>query len=174
MKTRRWVVAAMSLAIVFTLGAATMVVAGAGPTTASGATVTRVKTVGSSDHQSTSSTAYVDLDGASRLINVPTGGALILAEFTSGAICLGPVGVGCELRILIDGTPLEPEGGSNDIFYESENNSQILQLSANRSLFVSTPGSYEVQVEFRVNDDDTNVETFVLGNWHLTVWRIVP
>jgi hypothetical protein len=87
----------------------------AGPAGAAGTGATLAyRTVTSGVAQSTSSTSFVDVPGATTTIEVPAGQtATIVARFSAETICTGPNGSWCSARIMIGGTEGDPSVGTD-------------------------------------------------------------
>jgi hypothetical protein len=68
---------------------------------------------------STSSSSFVTLATAG--VTIPTGTGLMVAHFSAEALCSGPGGW-CPVRILIDGTEMVPQSGTDFAFASPDNN----------------------------------------------------
>jgi hypothetical protein len=143
----------------------------------SGGPITAVQVVRETTPQSTMSTNYVDLPGASTTITVPSGQrALIVARFTAESTCTIGLSDGCEgqVRILIGGAEGAPACGV-DCAFDSTKEGQSDELESHAidrsrgGIGGLTPGNYTVKVQFRVLRGDG--AALSLDDWHLTVER---
>jgi hypothetical protein len=145
---------------------------------ASGGPITQVKVKGDTSAQTTTSTSFVNLTGASVRITVPRHQrALILARFSAETDCTGgSTGQWCSARILIGGVEASPASGV-DFAMDSVDADDVScdpltcgweSHSMDRSRGPLGPGTYTVRVQWRVN----GTPTFRLDDWSLTVERV--
>lgn len=142
------------------------------PVGASAGSVNHVNVVTETTAQTTSSTAYVNLPGATTTIGVPTGEAAVLvARFTAESQCSGgAAGNWCSVRVLIDGVEANPAAGL-DFAFDSVSAAAAQDFwesnAMDRSRTVGA-GTHSVVVQWAV----TNAATvFRLDDWSLTVER---
>ena len=143
----------------------------AAPVTTTAGSINHVNVVTETNAQSTSSTAFVNLPGATATIGVPSGEtAVLLARFSAESQCDGgAAGNWCSVRILIDGVEANPASGLDFAFDSVEAGGSGLWTgsSMDRSRLVGG-GVRTVVVQWAV----TNAATvFRLDDWSLTVER---
>jgi len=113
----------------------------------------------------TSSTAFVNLAGATETITVPTGEtARIYAVFTAESLCTG-AGGWCIARITVDGNELNPVVGT-DFAFDSPSDSYESHAIARTSETLAA-GAHTVQVQIAA----TSGETLRIDDWALVIWR---
>jgi hypothetical protein len=130
----------------------------------------------------TTSQEFQTLPGATTTINVPAGGARIVARFTGESECIFSDSAGtCAVRILLDppgNTPLVDMPPGSGVFDQVDTGGptggipvhRARSLAADRSISVTTAGTYGVSLQFRATDQND----FRLNGWHLTVERVAP
>lgn len=137
--------------------------------TGGGGTVTRVYAIGSDTATTTTSTTFVTLPAASRVITVPTGEtALVVARFTAESQCAGgPAGNWCSVRILATSTEMNPVAGqdfafdtvtSSDDFYESHSVERFIVLTAGTYTIAVQRATTNAATTFRLDDYTLIVE----------------
>jgi hypothetical protein len=160
--------------------AATVLISSAGANGAApisvinGKTIGHVNSVTETTAQTTSSTSFVDLPGATTSIGVPAGErALILVRFSGESACT-QTGAGsnwCSVRILVDTTEANPAAGLDFAFDSTNGGNETTgsweSHSMDRSLSVG-PGLHTVKVQWAVTNAST---VFRLDDWTLTVER---
>jgi len=151
--------------------------------TRNGGSIRRVSVVREAVEQTTTSTSFVNVPGASTTITVPSGQrALILARFSAESNCSGGlVGNWCPARILIGGTEAAPASGA-DFAFDSVDSSEVAACtpgecgweshSMDRSRGPLDPGTYNVRVQWMVENSFGGTSTFRLDDWSLTVERV--
>jgi hypothetical protein len=113
----------------------------------------------------TSSTAFVNLAGASETITVPTGEtARIYAVFTGESLCTGGGGW-CIVRITVDGNELNPAVGT-DFAWDSPGDSYESHAIARTSETLAA-GAHTAQVQIAA----TSGETLRIDDWSLVIFR---
>jgi hypothetical protein len=113
---------------------------------------------------------WTNISGASTKIKVPEGGrALILARFTSEAVCHQPVIDHCAMRILIGNRSAHPASGKDfhiDSRYAGETFESEKGRAFDRARTV-VPGTYVVRVQGAGMGDNW----LTVDDWSLTVKR---
>jgi hypothetical protein len=152
-------------------------------TSKSGGAITKVKVLRETAAQTTTSTSFVNLPGASTTITVPAGQkALILARFSAESNCSGgTVDDWCSARIMVGGSEGGPASGS-DFAFDSVDSSETAACAADecgweshsmdRSRGPLGPGTYKVKVQWRVVQFGGSAPTFRLDDWSLIVERV--
>jgi hypothetical protein len=166
LKRRRW---PLVLGVVG-LGAVA-VSAALAATTIGGGGVARVKVVYELNPQSTSSTTFVDMAGATTKIVVPRRTrALLLARFTGESLCDGgPAGAVCTARIVIGNAEGNPAAAADFAFDSNGTGADFAAAQAMERARAVGPGTYTVKVQWAVSDAGT---TFTLDDWTLVVERV--
>jgi hypothetical protein len=127
--------------------------------------------------QTITGSTFVDVTGASVLINVPPKNtATLLITFSAESVCYGGgVGEGqyCSIQILVDQTEAFPEV-DDDFAFDSdddgtEGSSSWEAHSMQRTLTVG-PGDHAISVQGSVQGDSA---TFGLDDWTLSVQRYI-
>jgi hypothetical protein len=140
--------------------------------TVGGKTVARVKVVVEAQPNSTSSTTFVDLPGATTTIVVPRRTrALVLARFTGESTCDGGApGNVCSLRMVIGAGEGGPSAGL-DFAFDSDPTAggDGPESHAAERAWALRAGTYTVRVQWAVTAAAT---TFTLDDWTLVVERI--
>lgn len=185
MNARRWLVGC-SLALVGAV-LATAALAGADALTGSqgaeeegalalvkrnGQGQTATKVVTETIAQTTSSTAFVDLPGATTTIKVPKRTrAFLLVRFSAESHCDGGVtGDYCSVRILVDGAEAHPVVGLNYAFdTDTGDNDEWEGHALERVSGILKPGIHTVTVQWAVTAATT---AFRVDDWTLVVERI--
>jgi hypothetical protein len=171
-KPRRWriAIAASVVTALVTAGIAIAVVPGR--TIAGGGPITAVKIARGANATTTSSTAYVNVPGASRRITVASGQrALILARFSAESECSGgPPGSWCSVRIMIGNAEGKPAAGLDFAFDSvgvgpTDDSRESHSMDRSRVLGA---GTWTIRVQYAVNNTATN---FQVDDWSLTVER---
>jgi hypothetical protein len=130
-----------------------------------GAAAWGVATRTGTDPQTTSSTSFVDLTGASATINVPgPGNGLIVARFSAESQCSSINW--CSVQILLDGVEMEPASGMDFRFGDSQGGNPAGAHAMDRSRVIG-PGNHTVVVQYAVKVTGT----FWLDDWSLTIER---
>jgi hypothetical protein len=141
------------------------------PITGNAKTISHVRVVRETNAQITSSTSYVAVPGATATIAVPGDeNGLILVRFSAESQCAGgAAGNWCSIRILLDGTEMDPASGS-DFAFDSVGSPQDFyeSHSMDRSRAGVGSGSHTVTVEWAVTSAST---VFRLDDWSLTIER---
>jgi hypothetical protein len=147
---------------------------------ASGGAITQVKVVSNTSSQTTTSTTFVNVPGASVRVKVPHGQrALILARFSAETNCSGgSVGNWCAARIMIGSAEGSPASGG-DFALDSVDSADVAGClpgdcgweghSMDRSRGPLGPGTYVVKVQWAVVGSGS---TFRLDDSSLTVERV--
>jgi hypothetical protein len=121
-----------------------------------------------------SSTAYVDLIGATQTITVPTGEtARIYTVFSAESACFnGLAGGFCGVRITVDGNELNPVVGNDFAFDATDDDTETdgswESHAIARTSETLAAGSHTVQVQWRTT---SALVTFRLDDWALVIWR---
>jgi hypothetical protein len=144
----------------------------AAPVSGGAGSINHVNVVTETVAQTTSSTAFVALPGASTTISVPAGeAALLVARFTAESQCTGAAaGSWCSVRILVNGAEADPASGIDFAFdaVPTVNTTDFWEGHAmDRSKLVGA-GNYVVIVQWAVTNAST---TFRLDDWSFTVER---
>ncbi len=148
----------------------------AAPITFTGGTINQVLVVTENVAQTTTSTAFAGIPGATTTVTVPAGQtALIVARFTAESACSGGTGSNwCSVRILIGGVEASPVTGLDFAFdstdastetsasWESHSMERVRRVGA---------GTYPVTAQWATTSGST---TFRLDDWTLTVERAQP
>jgi hypothetical protein len=132
----------------------------------------RLVTATESNATTTSSTAFVNL--TSTTIRVPAGQtARLVARFSAESQCNGgAAGNWCSVRILVDGTEMQPQVGLDFAFDSVQSSNGFYQShSMDRTSAVLSPGNHTVTVQRAVTSAST---VFRLDDYQLTVeeWRV--
>lgn len=102
----------------------------------------------------TSSTAFVDVPGASATITVPAGHtATVIAQFSAESTCSGgQAGAWCSVVLLIGATEMDPAEGSSSAFDSSDDggNNSFEHNALVRSKTNVSPGTYTVKARAAV------------------------
>ena len=116
---------------------------------------------------STSSTSWVTLPGASLTMSVPNGKQkLFIAEFDAESYCQNGT-QWCSVRILINGTEMHPQSGTNFAF-DSVDTDRWEAHAMSRTFGPVGPGQYTFQVQARVSNAAT---VFGLDDWSFKVFK---
>ena len=143
--------------------------------TTTGGAITSIVTVREDAATSTSSTAFVDIPGATATITVPAGqSSLFIATFSAESTCTGTSGW-CAIRIMLTGPSsfeMLPAAGANFAFDSNDGGTETIASweghSMQRSFSVSTAGTWTVQAQQLVTATGM---TFALDDWLLRVER---
>jgi hypothetical protein len=140
-------------------------------TTASGRSVTAVRTASSPLQFVTQSTTYVDVPGAAAKITVPAStSGLILIQFTASTHCDLEQGGECLVRAEINGADASP----GDVVFDSvplvSSGTKPQAHAMDWSSGPLAPGTYTVQVQARTGSSQNGF--FYLLRWHLVVERV--
>jgi hypothetical protein len=142
--------------------------------THSGGAVSKITVVTETNSQTTNSSSFTDLPGATVSITVPAGKKqLVVARFTGESGCFpfgGGGSVWCSVQIVAVGTSgttrMLPDSGVDAAFDTvPDSQDQWEGHSAERSV-VLPAGKYTVKVQWQVNDP---AGTFALDDWCFTV-----
>jgi hypothetical protein len=114
---------------------------------------------------STSSGSYVNLTSAS--VTIPTGTGLMVAHFSSEALCSGSTGW-CSARILIDGTEMVPQSGTDFAF--ASPGASYASNAMERTWNGAGAGTHTFTVQYAVV---AGASTFRLDDWVFDVqyWK---
>jgi hypothetical protein len=144
--------------------------------TITGTSITQVTVARYNVASNISSTAYVNLPGASTTVNVPAGTKAILrANFSGESACYnGAFTDFCSVRIVVNNQEIRPIATSGPYFDSvgdtGTNFADYIETHGiERSSNVLNPGNYTIQVQQKVSASGMS---FYLNNWHLTVERI--
>jgi hypothetical protein len=121
--------------------------------------------------QTTTSTSYATVPGATTRIRVPRGQrALISARFSAESECSGGAAANyCSVRVLIGRKQGHPRSGTDFAFDAVGANTDYWESnSMERYRGPLRPGRYRVRVQWAVTDAAT---TFRLDDWTLSVQR---
>jgi hypothetical protein len=120
--------------------------------------------VAGGDLASTTSTAWVDIPGATTEVFVPpASGASLVATFSADANCSAPTsGVFCSVRILVNGAEMSPAVGNDNSFASTNSGWNGHSLSRGGILLT---GLFTVKVQYRVG---SGTATFSVDNWLLS------
>lgn len=118
--------------------------------------------------QHTTVTTFTDLSGASTTVEVPTGHeATIVGRFSAESACYGTDGR-CSVRLLVNGTEMQPDHGFNYAFDTSDGGTEgpgSREGHAMERLSATLPsGTYTVTVQIRTTSGPL---TFWLDDWAL-------
>ncbi|HEU0303854.1 MAG TPA: collagen-like protein [Gaiellaceae bacterium] len=147
----------------------------AGPTGATGPAgvaapgyVAQVASDTSTGVSSTSSTSFVDLAGAEETIAVPTGEtARLYVWFTAESICTATGW--CSVRIIVDGTEIEPASGTDYAFDSGPSTTDEWEGHALARVSATLgAGSHVVKVQGAV----VGAGSLTLDDWALVVQRV--
>lgn len=120
--------------------------------------------------QSTNSTSYVNLPGASATITVPAGKIhLVNVRFSAESYCFGSTsdaGNWCSVRILVDGTEMLPNSGFDFAFNANGNADDFWEGHAMERTLVVGAGTHTVTVQWA--NTSSNL-TFRLDDWTMLV-----
>jgi hypothetical protein len=162
----------------FTLGAATMVVAGGDTVVGQGSFVNRVKTAASSTSFEATNPSNVDLPGARHRLVLTRASTLVVARFVATINCFGDPGR-CHAQVVVldnnNGDALVTTmNGVNHLdstFTGEGHESHPVEAS-----ITLPPGDYDFQVQlstFFCCDGATDSITVHIPMWHFTVERII-
>jgi hypothetical protein len=127
--------------------------------------VNNIKVRTQTSSYSTSSTAWVNLPGASLTMNVPNGKQkLFIAEFDAESYCQSGT-QWCSIRILMDGTEMHPAAGTNFAF-DSVDSDRWESHAMSRTYGPVGAGQHTFQVQMRVSNAAT---VFALDDWTFKV-----
>ncbi|MCW2767053.1 MAG: hypothetical protein JWO11_3012 [Nocardioides sp.] len=107
----------------------------------------------------TNATAFALVPGLSVAVTVPPGGGRILATFSAESACYGSSSY-CNVRILVDGTEMDPVVGTDFAFDSTDNNTETSgsweSHSTQRYSANLAPGSHTVTVQAAVTGATTS------------------
>ncbi len=133
--------------------------------------LSRVQVVTDATQQTTTSTTWVDVPGATATFTHPKKQkTLILATFSGPSMCTGGAGE-CKVKILINGLEAEPATTDGSIFDDAiaGHDDGWESHSLQRTRGTLRDKTYTIQVQWRVTDAAT---TFALDDWTLTAERV--
>jgi hypothetical protein len=140
-------------------------------TAGSAKTISHVRVARETTAQTTHSTSYATLPGATGTIAVPADeSGLILVRFSAESQCSGgAAGNWCSVRILLDGTEMDPAAGL-DFAFDSVNSPDSFweAASMDRSRAGVGSGNHTVTVQWAVTSAST---LFRIDDWSLTIER---
>lgn len=136
--------------------------------THSGKAVAKTTVVTETNAQTTSSTSFVALPGATANITVPAGKfQLVNARFSAESYCFSSTATGwCSVRILADGTEMLPDSGIDFAFDASGNADDFWEGHAMERTLVLGQGAHTISVQWVVTDPSI---FFRLDDWTLAV-----
>jgi hypothetical protein len=125
----------------------------------------RITAVREDAASSTTSTSFVTLSTAS--VTIPAGTGLMVAHFSGEALCGGSSGW-CSVRILIDGTEMVPQSGTDFAFAAVGNN--FNSSAVERTWQGAAAGAHTFTLQYAVTAGATS---FRLDDWVFDVeyWR---
>lgn len=124
---------------------------------------------------STSSQTFTDIPGASEAVTVPTGETgRIYVWFNAESACSGGTGSQyCNVRILVNGTEIEPAAGTDFAFDSTDQADETASSWESHGMIRVSPvvnaGTYTVTVQGRTTSAAT---TLRLDDWTLLVQRV--
>lgn len=128
--------------------------------------------------RATSSTTFMDVPSAAGSVTVPAGRtAVVVAHFSAESLCSGgSAGDECQIRVLLDGTPMQIDSEGASIF-DSVDDGNSLKSAESKSIVRYQenvgPGTHTVQVQDRVKAaDGANAPTMRLDNMATVVEAI--
>jgi hypothetical protein len=125
----------------------------------------RITAVREDAASSTTSTSFVTLSTLS--VTIPTGTGLMVAHFSGEALC-GGSGGWCPVRILIDGTEMVPQSGTDFAFASATNNFNSSAME--RTWNGAATGTHTFTLQYCVTAGATS---FRLDDWLFDVeyWK---
>ncbi len=125
----------------------------------------------STNSQSTTSQAFVDLTGSTQAVTVPAGEtAKLYATFTAESVCVGGTG-GCNVRITLDGNELAPAAGPNFAFDSTNLGTETMSGESHVVTRISdniSAGNHTLVVQLRSSQAAT---TFRVDDWSFVILR---
>ena len=136
--------------------------------THTGKAVAKITVVTETNAQSTSSTSFIALPGATATVTVPAGKfQLVNARFSAESYCFSSTATGwCSVRILADGTEMLPDSGEDFAFDASGNADDFWEGHAMERTLVLGQGTHTISVQWVVTDPSI---FFRLDDWTLAV-----
>ena len=145
-----------------------VVVPAFGAVTHTGKAVAKITVVTETNAQSTSSTSFVSLPGASASVTVPAGKfQLVNVRFSAESYCFSSTAEGwCSVRILADGTEMLPDSGEDFAFDASGATDDLWEGHAMERTLVLGQGTHNISVQWVVTDPSI---FFRLDDWTMAV-----
>jgi len=136
--------------------------------THTGKAVAKITVVTETNAQTTSSTSFVSLPGASANVTVPAGKfQLVNVRFSAESYCFSSSTTGwCSVRILADGTEMLPNSGEDFAFDASGTADDFWEGHAMERTLVLGQGTHNISVQWVVTDPRI---TFRLDDWTMAV-----
>lgn len=138
--------------------------------THTGKGVFKTTVVTETNAQSTSSTSYVNLPGASASITVPAGKIhLVNVRFSAESYCFGSTsdaGNWCTARVLVDGTEMLPNASSDYAFNANGTADDFWEGHAMERTLVVGAGTHTITVQWAVTSANL---FFRLDDWTMAV-----
>jgi hypothetical protein len=134
-----------------------------------GAGVAKITVVTETDAQSTSSTSWVDVPGATVDITVPSSKTqLVNVRFSGESACFASSlpGAWCSLRILANLSQMSPRSDSDFALDSSGAANDFWEAHAMERTAILGPGTYTITVQWRVTDPNV---AFQLDDWTMAV-----
>jgi hypothetical protein len=153
-------------AVLFVLSLTTSALAAV---THTGKAVAKITVVTETSAQTTTSTSFVNLPGASANITVPAGKfQLVNVRFSAESFCFGAslAGNWCSVRILADGAEMLPNSGFDFAFDASGDTDDFWEGNAMERTLVLGGGPHTITAQWGVTNAGV---TFRLDDWTLAI-----
>lgn len=133
-----------------------------------GGAVAKITVITETNAQSTSSTSFVDLPGASATITVPAlKTQLVNVRFSAESYCFSSTATGwCSVRILADGVEMKPNSGEDFAFDASGNADDFWEGHAMERTILLGAGTHTIDLQWVVTDPSI---FFRLDDWTMAI-----